>query len=154
MFNWIKKNKPLLSFYLVFVFLALILFSLHEPKEAVGEACVYKETSNDLFQRRTTLTFIRSDAARGKLVFRDTPVDEMAPAHTFEWVALVLDDIPEIKPAATLFLKEKNIGALMHVYEEVFRLADSKIEKIENSDVAIRESQEKLERALLNTQSC
>lgn len=41
----------------------------------------------------------------------------------------------------------------MHVYEEAFRLADSEIEKIENSDDAVRESQEKLKKALLKSQN-
>ena len=159
-FDWIKNNSYLLSFCLVVVLAMIVVDSGHAPKGedvkcglAVEDSATSEDAWGDLFPRITTLTYIRSDAASGKLIFREEPVSDIAPAYTFEWVALVLGDIPELKPAATLFLKEKNIGTLMHVYEEAFRLADSEIEKIENSDDAVRESQEKLKKALLKSQN-
>ena len=122
-------------------------FNVHPPK-SVAEEHVNETREDSLFDRYHLLTYMRSDALKGKWRLEDMSDDASVSASNIKWVALALEEIPKIQTLALEFQSNPNVGTLRAIYQEVYNLSNEELEIHESSAAAKSNAMDKLQAAI------
>lgn len=103
---------------------------------------------SEVFDRDARLRVIRHDALIGKHKLKDTPDSSTVKASNIEWVAYVIEDLPQIAPLAEALKLKPTVEHLRKIYIKVYTLADNELELSDSSKESISAAKRKLSSAI------